>query len=378
MSRPFPRDEPLMSARRVLLVDDEPRIVAGLQRLLRPHRNEWEAVTATSGQDALRILADLRVDVVVSDMRMPGMDGAKLLAMVREKHPDTMRVVLSGQTDADTALRVVPFAHQFLSKPTPPEVLIDVLRRVVRIQRDVVDPEVRAIIGGVDALPPAPMVMLAVNEVLARDDASLDAVAKVVESDAAIVSKLLQIVNSAFFGARRRIASVPEAIAYLGTEHLKQLVVLVSVAAALPSRSKHYDAQALHEHSYAVARAAAALADGAELRHAAFAAGLLHEVGKLVMASRMPELYDTVCALAHQTGRTFEEAEAEAGSPGHARVGGCLLELWGLPREIVDAVLDQDAAPAPTAESNPTVRDILRAAHASAIEEAALSSLGAA
>lgn len=366
-----------MSARRVLLVDDEPRIVAGLQRILRPHREEWEAVTATSGQDALRILADLRVDVVVSDMRMPGMDGAKLLSVVREKYPETMRVVLSGQTDADTALRVVPFAHQFLSKPTPPEVLVDVLRRVVRLQRDVVDPEVRALIGGVDALPPAPTVMLAVNEVLARDDASLDEVARVVERDAAIVSKLLQIVNSAFFGARRRIASVPEAVAYLGTEHLKQLVVLVSVGAALPARSKHYDAQALHEHSYAVARAAAALA-GSELRHAAFAAGLLHEVGKLVMASRMPDLYDAVCALAHQTGRTFEESEAEAGSPGHARIGGCLLELWGLPLEIVDAVLDQHAAPAPASGVGSTVGDVLRAARASTLEEAALSSLGAA
>lgn len=367
-----------MSARRVLLVDDEPRIVAGLQRILRPHRDEWEAVTATSGQDALRILADLRVHVVVSDMRMPGMDGAKLLSVIREKYPETMRVVLSGQTDVDTALRVVPFAHQFLSKPTPPEVLVDVLRRVVRLQRDVVDPEVRALIGGVDALPPAPTVMLAVNEVLARDDASLDAVARVVERDAAIVSKLLQIVNSAFFGARRRIASVPEAVAYLGTEHLKQLVVLVSVAAALPSRSKHYDAQALHEHSYAVARTAAALAEGSDLRHAAFATGLLHEVGKLVMASHMPDLYDAVCALAHQTGRTFEESEAEAGSPGHARIGGCLLELWGLPLEIVDAVLDQHTAPAPASGVGSTVGDVLRAAHASALEEAALSSLGAA
>ncbi|MCW5837708.1 MAG: response regulator, partial [Labilithrix sp.] len=101
----------MTAARRVLLVDDEPRIVAGLQRLLRPHRALWDVSVATSASDALAILEEHAFDVIVSDMRMPEMDGAAFLKIAREKYPATMRIVLSGQTDASAAQRVVPVAH---------------------------------------------------------------------------------------------------------------------------------------------------------------------------------------------------------------------------------------------------------------------------
>jgi DNA-binding NtrC family response regulator len=107
--------------KRVIFVDDEARILEGLRRMLRPMRNQWEMAFAPGGQAALDVMATTPFDVIVSDMRMPGMDGAALLEQVREHYPEVIRIVLSGHTEMATALRVVPIAHQFLAKPCDAE-----------------------------------------------------------------------------------------------------------------------------------------------------------------------------------------------------------------------------------------------------------------
>src|SRR5579859_4207949 len=109
--------------KRVLFVDDERRILEGLQRMLRHYRKQWEMTFANSGAEALSILAGGRYDVIVSDMRMPGMDGAQLLETVRKLYPGMIRIVLSGHTDMEAAIRAVPVAHQFLAKPCDPDKL---------------------------------------------------------------------------------------------------------------------------------------------------------------------------------------------------------------------------------------------------------------
>jgi len=97
--------------RRVLFVDDEPRILEGLRRMLRSQRNEWEMAFAPGGGAALAIMEAAPFDVVVSDMRMPEMDGATLLTQVRNLYPQVVRIVLSGHAELSAALRVVPVAH---------------------------------------------------------------------------------------------------------------------------------------------------------------------------------------------------------------------------------------------------------------------------
>jgi HD-like signal output (HDOD) protein len=181
---------------------------------------------------------------------------------------------------------------------------------------------------------------------LANEDASVAAIARLVEGEAAIVAKLLQIVNSPFFGARRRISSVKDAVAYLGTEQLKNIVLTVAIVSCLPVRAAHFDAPGFHDHSISVARAAWLVAGARELADISFAAGLLHDVGKLAMASTMPDLFDAIASTCASTGRSFEEVESEMGSCGHARLGATLLDLWGIPFDVVEAVLYHGGAPA--------------------------------
>ena len=101
----------------ILFVDDEQQILDGLKDLLRKQRKQWSMVFALGGQAALDELTQRPFDVVVSDMRMPGIDGATLLTRVKEMYPASARIILSGHADRDSIVRALPVAHQFLNRP---------------------------------------------------------------------------------------------------------------------------------------------------------------------------------------------------------------------------------------------------------------------
>ena len=328
---------------RVLFVDDEARVVDALQRALRLHRARWDVVTATSGPAALQLLAASPFDVVVSDMRMPDMDGATLLSLVKERHPTTMRVILSGQTDAEAALRVLPVAHQFLHKPTETVALLEILSRMTATKEVLVDERVRAAVGALGALPTLPAIYTELLRIASMDDASAGELVRVVERDPAVVMKLLQVVNSAFFGRRRQICDVAGAVSYLGFETVRGLCLASGVLSALPICARRFDASAFHVRALAVALVARAVPATPIEKEVGFVAGMLHDIGRLVVASAMPDVYDATAAAAAAGGRSYEEEEERSGSCRHANVGAYLLDLWGLPYAVVEALVEQAA-----------------------------------
>ena len=114
--------------KRILFVDDEPMILQGLQRMLRPLRDEWDMVFVDGGEKALAAMAESTFDVVVTDMRMPVMNGAQLLTEIRKRHPSTVRLILSGHADKDLVSQCLGVAHQYISKPCDPEQLKTTIR----------------------------------------------------------------------------------------------------------------------------------------------------------------------------------------------------------------------------------------------------------
>lgn len=309
-----------MGRRRIILVDDEQRIVEGLQRALRMYRDAWDVATATSGREALALFEEGPVDVIVSDMRMPEMDGAELLARVKELHPGTMRIVLSGQTDAAAAVRAMPVAHQFLNKPTEAGALRDLLARAAEMKERLPDERVHAALGGLDALPSPRAVRDELGQTIALGG-TLGGVVAIVERDPALVLKLLQIANSAFFGLRRRICDVADAVAYLGIDLLKQIFGVGGPMRTLSLTPQRLDVGAYYHRAHAVASIARNLAGRNERGAVAFSAGLLHEIGRLAISATLPDLADDM----------------------HVAVAAYLLDLWGLPRAVVDALLDHVA-----------------------------------
>lgn len=113
-----------------MFVDDDPRLLAALRAVFRRERASWEMFFATSGDAALAELARTPMDLVVSDHRMPGMDGLELLEKVREVSPGTLRVMLSGTNDAADE-RIKSVVDQLIGKPCPTTVLRDTVARLL-------------------------------------------------------------------------------------------------------------------------------------------------------------------------------------------------------------------------------------------------------
>ena len=327
------------SSRRILFVDDESRVLEGLERMLFPYADAWEMVFVDSGAAALAELADEPFDVIVTDMRMPGMDGAALLREVHARHPDVVRMVLSGHTELEAALRAMPVAHQFLGKPCRPAVLKEALERACHLQTLIDDECVRTLVGEIVELPARPRVFSALTRALADERAGMDDVARIIEEDIAISARILQVVNSAFFAPPRPIHSIKAAVVRLGTKMIRDLVLSLELfqSARGPALSG-LTLDGLHRHAMLVAGVARRLPEDGREADDAFLAGLLHDVGKLVLAGQHPDYLARVLGEARETRRPLFEVERAARGVTHAEIGAYLFGLWGMPYPIIEAV----------------------------------------
>ena len=325
---------------RVLFVDDEPQILEGLEDSLRRWRHEWEMSFVVGGAAALEELEAQPYDVVVSDMRMPGMDGAALLEQVQTRHPSAIRLILSGHSELESPLGAAPVAHQFLAKPCDAVELRRVVDGALRLRSLLSDDAIRGIATGVRALPSAPACYEELNRAIADPNGTVERIGELIEADPGMCAKVLQLVNSAVFGLGRRIETAREAAVYLGTTTLRSLVLSVEIFSSLrPSPPiPGLSVESLAIHSARVARVASLLATSREDRESAFTAGLLHDTGKLLLATcrggEMAELLATAAA----ESRPLQEVEADVLGLTHAELGAYLLGLWGLPDPVVVAV----------------------------------------
>jgi putative nucleotidyltransferase with HDIG domain len=324
--------------KRVLFVDDEQQVLDGLKDLLRKQRKVWEMVFALGGEQALVELERSPFDVVVSDMKMPGLDGAQLLARVKQAHPATARIILSGYAERDAVINALPVAHQFLSKPCNVDVLRDVVERTCSLETLLRDERVRSAIGQLDRLPSAPQAYWDLTQSIADSSTSLAQVAEIVERDGAMAAKILQLVNSAYFAVAQKQTSLTAAVAYLGTDLLKALTLTAHVFSLNVKKLPGFDLEALQEHSLRVARIAKRFFDEKAAAAEAFTAAVVHDIGKIVLASSVPERYADVLAGSRGSIKLEHEKEVEILGVSHAEVGAYLLGLWGLPLGIVEGV----------------------------------------
>lgn len=326
--------------KRILFVDDEPRILAGLRRMLHGRRLDWDMAFAEGGEAALALMEVAPFDVVVTDMRMPGMDGGQLLAHVQERFPEAVRIVLSGHTELEAALRAIPISHQFLTKPCDADTLEKVVQRACGLQELLGLESTRQLVGRFGNLPAMPRVHAQLMKALADPETSLADVAAIVEQDLGITARLLQTVNSGFFSLRREITSTLDAVSFLGANMVKNLVLSMEVFQGFEEgpTGRRLSLAREQRHGLQVANLASRLLSDASDRERAFVAGLLHDFGKLVLASELPDYPDDISRAVRDEGRPFHALENERLGAGHAEIGAYLLGLWGLSYPIMEAV----------------------------------------
>jgi len=329
--------------KRILFVDDELNVLSGLKRMLHPMRNDWEMTFSESGAMALEEMAKQPFDVVVSDMRMPGMNGAELLRETMQRYPATVRIVLSGHAEHEMVNQCVGVAHQYISKPCDPEQLKALIQNATFISGNLVDEGVKRIIGSIERLPSSPRIYSALMEALKAEDTSTQTLGGIIQQDMGMTAKILQLVNSAFFGLRRTIESPQEAITFLGIDTIKGLVLANGIFEfAQPLAIRAFALEDLWEHALAVAQGAKRLAktEGLSrgLQEEAFVGGVLHDLGILVLATNFPQKYERVAELVSQESINLSKAEESEFGITHAEVGAYLLGLWGIPAPILRIV----------------------------------------
>jgi HD-like signal output (HDOD) protein/CheY-like chemotaxis protein len=327
----------------ILFVDDDPMVLQGLQRMLRSMRENWDMEFVSSGPRALEHMASMLVDVVVSDMMMPGMNGAELLNEVMRRSPQTARIILSGHADKELIMRCVGSTHQYLSKPCDSEVLKATIARACNLQGSLRSNRLRQLVGRMSRLPSIPALYTQLVENLGNPEVSTDRIAALIAQDIGMTAKILKLVNSAFFGLRRQISNAEEAVRYLGIDTLKALVLSLHVFSQFEGQELGGIAiDILWQHSLQTAALAKSIAFletvDPKLADESFVAGMLHDAGKLVLADNFPLEYTSVVRRIKAEDWTCPQVEHRVFESDHAAVGAYLLGLWGLPIPIVEAI----------------------------------------
>jgi HD-like signal output (HDOD) protein/CheY-like chemotaxis protein len=334
----------------IVFVDDEPRILGGLRRLLRSQRERWEMSFTGSGHEALDLLQSSPCDVIVSDYRMPGMDGAELLQLVRERHPGTARVILSGQTNEASVIKIMILAHRFLNKPSTEEEIVETVEQLVGLRQTAAGDTMRLDVAAIESLPSPPNTLGELIAALDPEDASARSVADVIARDPATTAKVLHLVNSSAYAPGRQIGDIGQAVAMLGLQTVRGLVLMHDLVRAfdMPPGLPDGWLEGLTRHSVETSRLARQFAGGQAWEDEAFSAGLLHEVGQLVLASSRTTTLATALAAWKNEDVVLDAAETETLGVAHTVIGAHLLGLWGLPEQVIAATAQHAARELPT------------------------------
>ncbi|MCP9447513.1 MAG: response regulator [Nitrospira sp.] len=329
--------------KRILFVDDEPKLLEGLKRSLRTMRDEWSMTFAGCGEEALKALEQGSFDVVVSDMRMPGMDGAQLLNEVQRRYPHIVRIILSGHSDRQMIFDSISATHQFLSKPCEPEKLKATIQRACALRELLKDDSILGVVAGLQTIPSVPTLYTRIKKEVESKSTSLKVIADIINQDMGMTAKILQLVNSAYFGLRGNISTVEQAVNFLGLDTIQALVLTTHVFSQFTTRrASAFNLDRLWEANLATGALARAIARSEQCTQLeidqAYTAGLLHDVGILVLATNVPDRYGAVLAKASTAGTQVSDEELSEFGTTHAEVGAYLLGLWGLCDGIVEAV----------------------------------------
>ena len=331
-------------ARKILVAHQKTDVLDHFEKALRElSGGEWEAEFVASGEKVLQLLETGSCEVVASGFGISDMTGGELLEKVMARFPETVRILISDPEDLDRFLSTVGPAHQFLRENCESDELGTTLDRAVRVRDLLDDPGLRSLVSRMTTLPSLPSLYTDIVRELRSDEPSIARIARTIANDVSMATKVLQLVNSVAFGARVKISDPVRASVYLGLDMLKALVLSAKVFAQFDKMQlAMLTVGELWDHSMYVAALARRIAcserpDDKDLIEEAFLAGVLHDVGKLVLAANLPQGYIHAIDLARESGISMTEAESIVFGATHADIGAYLVGLWGLSDEMVAA-----------------------------------------
>lgn len=327
----------------VLFVDDEPLMRELYSMVGAALGDNFQITTLPTAKDALDFLQSSSVDVIVSDLAMPGMSGHELMTTVCREHPEAMRILISAHDDQLTVAQSLMVGHRYFNKPFDVRNLAAVLKRICHLKHQVGSGKLKRVISGLGALPTPPAIYQKLSRAVNSPYSTIEEIGAIVQEDPGLTLKLLQISNSAYFGTSRKIVTPGEAVQIVGLEILRALVLCIHAFKFFQDKKlKSLSVTELWDHSIRTASAARKLARyenlPAELCEETFVTGLLHDIGKLVLAANADSEYSEIMERSRREGTPVDQIEWESFGSTHAQIGAYLLGLWGLPETIVSNV----------------------------------------
>lgn len=328
--------------KRILFVDDEAQILKSLERLFIAYDNDYEVLTAESGAEALAILEKQEADLVVSDMRMPGMDGYELLRRIKLLYPEVLRVILSGYSEEQMIVKALQqgVAKMYMLKPWENDQLVKMIEQLLKTEDLLKSKDLLRIINNIDELP---TIKSSYQKIIAmiEEDRDISEIAKEIEKDQSITTRVLHVANSAFYSVKT--GSVQHAVAYLGLCNVRNLIFSASIFDAFDAMKVNIDyISKLWNHSFLTNKILAFIYEeckGVKMNELSSTAGLLHNIGIVFILNFFAKNYKTIRDKAQNEQIDLLELELIEYGITHQEAGGYLLQWWDLPFPIVEAAL---------------------------------------
>jgi HD-like signal output (HDOD) protein len=335
--------------RSIYVVDDQSSVLDTAVMVLRCMDPEWVVEGFKDPLEALVAVQARPPDLILSDQLMPGMLGSQMLEEVRAVSPGTIRVIMSGFV-ALNKLTLITSAHQYLAKPIDSVKLREMIQRGFAARERIADPGLQTVIASLRSIPSLPQVHQSLSAELAELEDhrhGSSAIGRMVASDAGLSVKVLQLANSPLFGQGCLITNPIDAVHCLGMDLIAALVFSQSLF-------RHYEKLAHPEleeakvwnHCWETARLAQHICQEKqlprEIAEEAFLAGLLHETGRLILIDNFPDRFQAACDAARQSKSPLAPRLREVFQTGTPQVTAYLLELWGMPAPVVEAIAAQE------------------------------------
>lgn len=323
----------------LLLVDSDRQFVSLLERVVGSLRPQWRVRSAADADAALRLLGTAPADAVASEVRGPS--GRDFLDTLRTQHPGALRVALATDSARTDGVNIAFLAHRILDRPCTGSDLVATLERAHAYRAMLDDPLLQAAVGGMTTLPSPPETLLAFEQELADPATTLERLARIVERDPGTTAAVVRMANTPLFRRAQEAATALDALRALGTQLVRGIVITHAVASRLAGCSAGVSLEQWQERSMLVATTARDLARRLariELQREAFIAGLLHDVGTMVLGCAAPAQLQALRSRASLHGEDVITAARALGQPPVSSVGAYLLALWGIPVQIVEAV----------------------------------------
>jgi len=329
--------------KRILFVEDNPLLREMYLMMMEGETEAWVSKAAANAKEALELMDKESFDVVVSDLRMPGMDGIELMGVVRQMYPRCSRIIISGLNDQAEIARSLDSTHQFVAKPVNLNALRATLSRLGGLELYLNDPKLQSLVGQMRVLPSFPTVYHEIMKELGSEDPSIERLGQIIAQDPSMTAKLLQIANSAVYGRSSKANTPFEAVQFVGLSAVRSLALSAHIFRSFEHITlKGFSIPQLWDHTVRSGVIAGIImraerVDPAEAEEAHIA-GMLHDLGKLMLADAMPERFHQSLILAENEGLSSDQAESKLFGAHHGGVAAYLLSLWGLPAAMVEAV----------------------------------------